>query len=62
MLFILLRPLADQFILFNLIRYITFRSGIACLTALVLALVLGPATSGSFGRPSTRSPMMLRWI
>ncbi len=43
MLFILLRPLADQFILFNLIRYITFRSGVACLTALVVALVLGPA-------------------
>ncbi len=43
MLFNLLRPLADQFILFNLIRYITFRSGVACLTALVLALLLGPA-------------------
>ena len=43
MLFNLARPLADQFILFNLFRYLTFRSGAACLTALVLSLVLGPA-------------------
>jgi phospho-N-acetylmuramoyl-pentapeptide-transferase len=43
MLFDLARPLADQFLLFNLFRYITFRSGAACLTALVLSFVLGPA-------------------
>jgi len=42
MLFTLLRPYADQFALFNLFRYITFRSGAACLTALVVAFVLGP--------------------
>jgi phospho-N-acetylmuramoyl-pentapeptide-transferase len=42
MLFNLFRPLADQFILFNLFRYITFRSGAACLTALVLSLLFGP--------------------
>lgn len=42
MLFDLARPLANQFILFNLFRYITFRSGAACLTALVASLVLGP--------------------
>ncbi len=42
MLFNLVRPLADQFILFNLFRYITFRSGAACLTALVLSLIFGP--------------------
>ena len=42
MLFNLARPLADQFILFNLFRYTTFRSGAACLTALVVALILGP--------------------
>jgi phospho-N-acetylmuramoyl-pentapeptide-transferase len=42
MLFNLLRPLADQFILFNLIRYLTFRSGVACLTALFIAFILGP--------------------
>ena len=34
---------ADQFILFNLFRYLTFRSGAACITALVMSLVLGPA-------------------
>jgi len=42
MLFNLARPLADQFILFNLFRYTTFRSGAACLTALLFALFLGP--------------------
>jgi phospho-N-acetylmuramoyl-pentapeptide-transferase len=42
MLFNLARPFADQFILFNLFRYITFRSGAACLTALVVAFILGP--------------------
>jgi phospho-N-acetylmuramoyl-pentapeptide-transferase len=41
-LFNLARSFADQFILANLFRYITFRSGAACLTALVLSLVLGP--------------------
>jgi phospho-N-acetylmuramoyl-pentapeptide-transferase len=42
MLFNLTRPFADQFILFNLFRYTTFRSGAACLTALLVALFLGP--------------------
>jgi phospho-N-acetylmuramoyl-pentapeptide-transferase len=42
MLFNLTRPLADEFILFNLFRYLTFRSGAACMTALVLSLVFGP--------------------
>ena len=41
MLFDLLRPHAEQFALFNLVRYITFRSGAACLTALVLSFLLG---------------------
>jgi phospho-N-acetylmuramoyl-pentapeptide-transferase len=43
MLYVIFRPLADQFILFNLFRYITFRAGAACLTALVVAFVLGPS-------------------
>jgi phospho-N-acetylmuramoyl-pentapeptide-transferase len=43
MLYNLSRPFADQFILFNLLRYITFRSGAACLTALVVSFLLGPA-------------------
>ncbi|MDR3538844.1 MAG: phospho-N-acetylmuramoyl-pentapeptide-transferase [Acetobacteraceae bacterium] len=42
MLYNVLRPLADQFILFNLVRYITFRAGAACLTALVVSFILGP--------------------
>jgi phospho-N-acetylmuramoyl-pentapeptide-transferase len=42
MLYDLARPFANQFILFNLLRYITFRSGAACLTALVVSFVLGP--------------------
>ena len=42
MLYDLARPFASQFILFNLLRYITFRSGAACLTALVVSFILGP--------------------
>ncbi len=48
MLYNLLRPFADQFILFNLVRYITFRSGAACLTALIVSFWLGP--------------MVIRWL
>ena len=43
MLYVIFRPLADQFILFNLFRYITFRAGGACLTALVVSFLLGPS-------------------
>jgi phospho-N-acetylmuramoyl-pentapeptide-transferase len=38
---LLLGPLADDFILFNLVRYSTFRAGAACITALFVALVFG---------------------
>ena len=48
MLFNIFRPFADQFALFNLFRYITFRSGAACLTALFIAFLLGP--------------MVIRWL
>ncbi|HEX2939719.1 MAG TPA: phospho-N-acetylmuramoyl-pentapeptide-transferase [Rhodopila sp.] len=48
MLYVLFRPLADQFILFNLFRYITFRAGAACMTALIVSFVLGPS--------------MIRWL
>ena len=41
MLPILLTPLADDFILFNLFRYLTFRAGGACMTALFICLVFG---------------------
>ncbi len=39
----LLVPLADQFQPFNLFRYITFRTGGATITALMIALIFGPA-------------------
>ena len=41
MLFNLFHAHADQFALFNLLRYLTVRSGTACLTALVLSFLLG---------------------
>ncbi len=48
MLYSLTRPYAESFILFNLFRYITFRSGAACLTALVVSFLIGP--------------MFIRWL
>lgn len=42
MLYELLAPLADTFLVFNLFRYITFRTGGAIMTALVLSFLLGP--------------------
>jgi len=43
MLYVLFPPLADQLILFNLFRYISFRAGAACLTALLVSFLLGPS-------------------
>ncbi len=42
MLFNLAHLFADQFAVANLLRYITFRSGAACLTALFISFLLGP--------------------
>ncbi|UFN47410.1 phospho-N-acetylmuramoyl-pentapeptide-transferase [Roseomonas sp. OT10] len=42
MIYNLVAPLGEQFILFNLIRYTTFRAGAACMTALLVAMLLGP--------------------
>src|SRR5579863_8387882 len=42
MLYPLLYPLADQFQAFNLFRYITFRSGGAVVTALLISFITGP--------------------
>jgi len=42
MLYALLFPLAGHVHVFNLFRYITFRAGGACLTALVISFWLGP--------------------
>ena len=41
MLYVLTRPFADQFILFNLFRYITFRTGGAVITALLFVFLFG---------------------
>ena len=41
MLFNLLAPLAEDYILFNLFRYFTFRSGGAVITALIISFLLG---------------------
>ena len=48
MIYHLLFPLADQFGAFNVFRYITFRSIYAMLTALLIAIVVGP--------------MLIRWL
>src|SRR5436190_18982802 len=42
MLYHLLVPLAKDHILFNVFRYLTFRSFMALITALVIALLIGP--------------------
>ena len=43
MLYNLLAPLGDEFQLLNLFRYLTFRTGGAIITALVISFVCGPA-------------------
>ena len=43
MIYNLLAPFANEFALFNLLRYHTFRAGAACLTALLICLVFGRA-------------------
>ena len=42
MLFHLLFPLADQFPIFNVFKYLTFRTGGAVMTALIISFVIGP--------------------
>jgi len=39
----LLTPLADDYLIFNVVRYLTFRTGAAVITALFIAFVFGPA-------------------
>ena len=39
----LLTPLADEFQLFNVFRYLTFRTGGAVMTALLIAFIVGPS-------------------
>ena len=42
MLYNLLAPLSEEFLAFNLFRYLTFRSGGALLTSLIISFLLGP--------------------
>ena len=42
MLYNLLSPFAEDFILFNLFRYLTFRTGGAIMTSLILCFLIGP--------------------
>src|SRR5215218_6729985 len=42
MLYLLLFPLSDQFGAFNVFRYITFRSGGAVVTSLLISFIFGP--------------------
>ena len=42
MLFNLLYPLAEDFRIFNLFRYLTFRTGAAVMTALIISFIVGP--------------------
>jgi len=44
MLFNLLAPLSEESVVFNLFRYLTFRSGGAVMTALAISFVMGPRT------------------
>ncbi|TGY89992.1 phospho-N-acetylmuramoyl-pentapeptide-transferase [Marinicauda algicola] len=42
MLYLLLAPLAEQFQIFNVLNYLTFRTGLAWITAFMVALIIGP--------------------
>ncbi|GAB4573104.1 MAG: phospho-N-acetylmuramoyl-pentapeptide-transferase [Rhodothalassiaceae bacterium] len=46
MLYNLLAPLADDLAIFNLVRYLTFRTGAAVLTAMTIILIIGPSVIG----------------
>jgi len=48
MLYALLAPLADEYTVFNLFRYLTFRTGGAIMTAMIICFVIGPG--------------MIRWL
>lgn len=42
MLYNLLTPLADEYLIFNLFKYVTFRTGGAIITALIISFIIGP--------------------
>jgi phospho-N-acetylmuramoyl-pentapeptide-transferase len=50
MLYLFLVPLAKDYIVFNVFRYLTFRSFMALISALVISLILGPWLIGRLKR------------
>ena len=54
MLYHLLYPLASEYGLFNVVRYITFRTAAATLTALFLSFVVGPPLIRALARLRVR--------
>src|ERR687891_2069772 len=50
MLYLFLVPLAKDYIVFNVFRYVTFRSFMALITALVISLLVGPWLIGRLRR------------
>ena len=57
MLYHLLYPLASEYGLFNVVRYITFRTAAATLTALFLSFVVGPPLIRALARLRVRQPI-----
>jgi phospho-N-acetylmuramoyl-pentapeptide-transferase len=57
MLYHLLYPLASEFGLFNVFRYITFRTAAATLTALFISFIVGPALIRALGRLEVGQPI-----
>ena len=57
MLYHLLYPLSSEFGAFNVVRYITFRTGAAALTALFISFVVGPPLIRALGRLRAEQPI-----
>jgi phospho-N-acetylmuramoyl-pentapeptide-transferase len=57
MLYHLLYPLAAEYSAFNVVRYITFRTAAAALTALFLSFLLGPPLIRALGRLKVGQPI-----
>jgi hypothetical protein len=60
MLYNFLYPLSDQVALFNLFKYLTFRTGGAVLTAMVYSFMAGPAITASRSAPTARKAIWSR--
>ena len=57
MLYHLLYPLASDFSVFNVFRYITFRTGAATLTALFISFLVGPSLIRGLARLRVGQPI-----